>query len=127
MGGMELATAGSIASLTTNLIGANQQVNNQKRQLKYMSENVASQNRKRQNLLEQQLASRRAQLGSMGVTGSNSSLAAQKRMINEGYSDMSDNAAAYRNSYADLQAAQAEDLRNRLGMGITAVTDKMIK
>lgn len=127
MGGLGIGTVASVGALTTSLIGRNQQISNQKKQLKYMSENIASQTRNRKNLLEQQLASRRAQLGGMGITGSSSSLAAQKRMVGDAYNDIADSASSYRRSYEDLQDAQAEDLRNRLGTAITTVTDKMIK
>ena len=57
--------------------------NSGKNQIEQLRQNTAADIQKRRNLLEQQLASRRAGLGSLGITGSASSAAVEQRLAGE--------------------------------------------
>ena len=59
--------------------------NSGKNQIEQLRQNTAADIQKRRNLLEQQLASRRAGLGSLGITGSASSAAVEQRLAGEAY------------------------------------------
>lgn len=75
----------SLGSKTINLLDERRNVKQQKHNL-YQNYAQTTQNRK--NLLEKQLASRRAKLGAAGISSSASALAVQGREIDDAYDDI---------------------------------------
>ena len=67
MGGISLATAASVGMTAMNLMN---NASADKQRMKYMEANRQASAQKRKNLLETQLANRRAGLGAMGITSS---------------------------------------------------------
>ena len=80
--------AGMGIDLFNSFYKANQTKKAARRQMSMNNAQTAYNMKKRNNLLDQQLASRRAAFGGMGIVGSGSALAAQNRLIKEGYDDM---------------------------------------
>lgn len=77
---------------------------------------------KRKNLLNRQLAARRAQMGAMGITSSSSYAAAQQRLAGEAYDDIAKEASDYNYNLDNLKAEQREKQRDvilgsALGLG----------
>lgn len=95
MGGIGTAiTAGTMlaGSTAVNLLNDRKQA---KKTKKDMFANYQQNTRKRRNLLEEQLATRRAKLGASGLVSSPSALAAQNREINQAYEDIDYDADKY--------------------------------
>ena len=86
MGG--IATAAQIGLGAVNLINANRSA---KQKIKYDTTRQEIENQKRKNLLEEQLASRRAALSAMGLSSGKSALAVQNRLIDDAYEDIKNN------------------------------------
>lgn len=127
MGGLSVATVAGTGAAVTSLLGANSQLEARKKQLKYMSQAQSRSQENRKNLLEEQLASRRARLGSLGVKGSGSSLAVQKRMIDNSYKQTDEDNAKYKSEYSSYEEERQRQLNQQMLSGINFVTDKMIK
>ncbi|CCZ30219.1 unknown [Proteobacteria bacterium CAG:495] len=97
--------------------------NSGKNQIEQLRQNTAADIQKRRNLLEQQLASRRAGLGSMGITGSASSAAVEQRLAGEAYDDMD----ASRNNYNYRSQEIVDSYNNSLLNRLNTAARKFIK
>lgn len=97
--------------------------NSGKNQIEQLRQNTAADIQKRRNLLEQQLASRRAGLGSLGITGSASSAAVEQRLAGEAYDDME----ASRNNYNYRSQEIVDGYNNSLLNRLNTATRKFIK
>lgn len=122
MGG--IATAAQIGLGAVNLINANRSA---KQKIKYDTTRQEIDNQKRKNLLEEQLASRRAALSAMGLSSGKSALAVQNRLIDDAYDDIKNN------SVLSAQKTQMADDERKTGLssglfGLAADSaSKMIK
>ena len=97
--------------------------NSGKNQIEQLRQNTAAHIQKRRNLLEQQLASRRAGLGSLGITGSASSAAVEQRLAGEAYDDME----ASRNNYNYRSQEIVDGYNNSLLNRLNTAARKFIK
>ena len=97
--------------------------NSGKNQIEQLRQNTAADIQKRRNLLEQQLASRRAGLGSLGMTGSASSAAVEQRLAGEAYDDME----ASRNNYNYRSQEIVDGYNNSLLNRLNTAARKFIK
>lgn len=97
--------------------------NSGKNQIEQLRQNTAADIQKRRNLLEQQLASRRAGLGSLGITGSASSAAVEQRLTGEAYDDME----ASRNNYNYRSQEIVDGYNNSLLNRLNTAARKFIK
>ena len=97
--------------------------NSGKNQIEQWRQNTAADIQKRRNLLEQQLASRRAGLGSLGITGSASSAAVEQRLAGEAYDDME----ASRNNYNYRSQEIVDGYNNSLLNRLNTAARKFIK
>lgn len=97
--------------------------NSGKNQIEQLRQNTAADIQKRRNLLEQQLASRRAGLGSLGITGSASSAAVEQRLAGEAYDDME----ASRNNYNYRSQEIVDGYNNSLLNRLNTSARKFIK
>ena len=97
--------------------------NSGKNQIEQLRQNTAADIQKRRNLLEQQLASRRAGLGSLGITGSASSAAVEQRLAGEAYDDME----ASRNNYNYRSQEIVDGYNNSLVSRLNTAARKFIK
>lgn len=97
--------------------------NSGKNQIEQLRQNTAADIQKRRNLLEQQLASRRAGLGSLGLTGSASSAAVEQRLAGEAYDDME----ASRNNYNYRSQKIVDGYNNSLLNRLNTAARKFIK
>ncbi|MFR3313319.1 MAG: hypothetical protein ACLTT2_03685 [Alphaproteobacteria bacterium] len=97
--------------------------NSGKNQIEQLRQNTAADIQKRRNLLEQQLASRRAGLGSLGITGSASSAAVEQRLAGEAYGDME----ASRNNYNYRSQEIVDGYNNSLLNRLNTAARKFIK
>ena len=97
--------------------------NSGKNQIGQLRQYTAADIQKRRNLLEQQLASRRAGLGSLGITGSASSAAVEQRLAGEAYDDME----ASRNNYNYRSQEIVDGYNNSLLNRLNTAARKFIK
>ncbi len=97
--------------------------NSGKNQIEQLRQNTAADIQKRRNLLEQQLARRRAGLGSLGITGSASSAAVEQRLAGEAYDDME----ASRNNYNYRSQEIVDGYNNSLLNRLNTAARKFIK
>ena len=97
--------------------------NSGKNQIEQLRQNTAADIQKRRNWLEQQLASRRAGLGSLGITGSASSAAVEQRLAGEAYDDME----ASRNNYNYRSQEIVDGYNNSLLNRLNTAARKFIK
>lgn len=97
--------------------------NSGKNQIGQLRQNTAADIQKRRNLLEQQLTSRRAGLGSLGITGSASSAAVEQRLAGEAYDDME----ASRNNYNYRSQEIVDGYNNSLLNRLNTAARKFIK
>lgn len=97
--------------------------NSGKNQIEQLRQNTAADIQKRRNLLEQQLVSRRAGLGSLGITGSASSAAVEQRLAGEAYDDME----ASRNNYNYRSQEIVDGYNNSLLNRLNTAARKFIK
>ena len=97
--------------------------NSGKNQIEQLRQNTAADIQKRRNLLEQQLASRRAGRGSLGITGSASSAAVEQRLAGEAYDDME----ASRNNYNYRSQEIVDGYNNSLLNRLNTAARKFIK
>lgn len=97
--------------------------NSGKNQIGQLRQNTAADIQKRRNLLEQQMASRRAGLGSLGITGSASSAAVEQRLAGEAYDDME----ASRNNYNYRSQEIVDGYNNSLLNRLNTAARKFIK
>ena len=120
MGNM-VAAASKLGSSTLNILDKRRDVKEQKHN---MYANYVQTTQKRKNLLEEQLASRRAKLGSAGITSSTSSLAAQNREVKNAYSDIQYETDKYKRESKKLDRNYRSDMLNNV---FDIANGKMIK
>lgn len=122
MGG--IGTAVGVGLSAVNLLN---EANNQNKQLKQMQKEYQYNQQKRKNLLNEQLASRRASLSAMGLSSSKSAAAAQQREAKEGYDDLSYNQDNFEYNYSQKYREKENNLTNGLLNSIWDTTGKIIK
>ena len=128
MGGNSVSSAIGSSAGSTSLTGLStlsllNGKNSGKNQIEQLRQNTAADIQKRRNLLEQQLASRRAGLGSLGITGSASSAAVEQRLAGEAYDDME----ASRNNYNYRSQEIVDGYNNSLLNRLNTAARKFIK
>ena len=128
MGGNSVSSASGSSAGSTLLTGLStlsllSGKNSGKNQIEQLRQNTAADIQKRRNLLEQQLASRRADLGSLGITGSASSAAVEQRLAGEAYDDME----ASRNNYNYRSQEIVDGYNNSLLNRLNTAARKFIK
>ena len=128
MGGNSVSSAIGSSAGSTMLTGLStlsllNGKNSGKNQIGQLRQNTAADIQKRRNLLEQQLASRRAGLGSLGITGSASSAAVEQRLAGEAYDDME----ASRNNYNYRSQEIVDGYNNSLLNRLNTAARKFIK
>ena len=123
MGGISLGTAASAGMSALNLIN---NVQNNNKNMEYLQQSRQASARHRKNLLEQQLANRRAGFGAMGITADKSALAVQQRLIKDSYQEQEDENLKYRRQYESLQNANRRNIQQSL-LGTLSVAGKLIK
>lgn len=122
MGG--IATAAQIGLGAVNLINANR---TSKQKIKYDDTQQKINNQNRKNLLEEQLASRRAALSAMGLSSGKSALAVQNRLIDDTYDDIKNNTLLTEQRKKTADEERRTSLTNNL-LGLTVDTaSKLIK
>lgn len=122
MGGM--GTAIGVGLSAVNLLN---EANNQNKQLKQMQKEYQYNQTKRKNLLNEQLASRRASLSAMGLGASKSAAAAQQREAKEGYDDLAYNQDNFEYNYDQKYREKENALTSGLLNSIVDTTGKIIK
>lgn len=113
----------NLGSKTVNLLDDRRDVKQQKHNL-YQNYAQTTQNRK--NLLEKQLSSRRAKLGSAGISSSASALAVQSRDIDDAYDDIRFETEKYKSKVKQID----RDYRSKMylqGFDILSDPSKVIK
>jgi len=120
MGNM-VAAAGQLGNSTLNILDKRRDIKEQKHNL---YANYVNMTQKRKNLLEQQLASRRAKLGSSGISASSSALAAQNREVKNAYSDILYETDKYKRASKKLDGNYRSDMLHSV---FDAANGKMIK
>ena len=122
MGGIE--TAVGVGLSAANLLT---EAENRTKQLKQMKKEYQYNQTKRKNLLNEQLASRRASLSSMGLSSSKSALAAQQREAKEGYDELVYNNDNFEYNYQQKYHEKEKELNQGLLDTIWGTTGKVIK
>lgn len=120
MGGVNPVVALQLGSTALNLLDNSKE---KKRQSDYLTQSYQASVKRKQNLLEQQLASRRAALGASGAAGGKSSLAVQNRLINDAYDEITEDTAGYKKQYASLRES---NLPAQILQSVTSI-NKIIK
>ena len=122
MGGIETAVGVGVSA--ANLLN---DANKSNKQLKQMQKNYQYNQQKRKNLLNEQLASRRASLSAMGLGASKSAIAAQQREAKEGYDELGYNNDNYKYEYKQKYDEKEKNLTSGLLNSIWDTTGKIIK
>lgn len=122
MGGISALTALQAGSTIINLLDENKQ---KAQNMNNLTASYKSNAQKKKNLLEEQLASRRAVLGTQGISSSKSALAVQNRMISDTYDDLEDDYRQYKNKYDTLK--ESNSLPKQVLQTVTSLGSKMIK
>ncbi len=122
MGGIGTAITAGLSAV--NLLN---EANAQSKQLKQMQKEYEYNQKKRKNLLDAQLASRRASLSSMGLSSSKSALAAQQRELKEGYDDLAYNNDNFDYNYQQKYREKEKNLTSGILDSIWDTTGKIIK
>lgn len=115
MGGIETAAAsaaGLSAAKTYNDLSYSKK--KASRDIKNQQYNQLNNMKNKQNILEKQLAQRRARLGSMGINSSGSENALQQNMIKEAYDDIQSDNVGYSNQYSNIKNNYQYRLRKNL-------------
>lgn len=124
MGGLDVAAIAKITAATVSLVSAAQ---NTDKKINYLADDQQANIRKKKNLLEQQLASRRAGVAAMGVTGSKSAAAVQERIARETYDDIEDDNKIYQRQYESLEEAKNSRLNQAILSSVWSDSNKLIK
>lgn len=95
-------------------------------ELKNIRTQKAINEKKKKNILEEQLAKRRAKVGSMGISTSGSSIAVQNKIVSDAYEDISYDNHAYDTQYAKTYNAYQAKLRSQI-IGDSSNAAKTIK
>lgn len=118
-------TAGVGMAMTAyNLL---QSASNNRKQLKKIRREQLLNHQNQSNVLEEQLAARRARVGSMGISTSGSVEAANKKLIGDTFSNLAIDDQAYNDQYKSFNDEYKEKLRKQYlnaGMGLA---NKVIK
>lgn len=109
---------------TMNLINSTKTA---KRNAQNLQAGYQSTLRNRKNLLDQQMAARRASLGAMGITSSPSAAAIQKRQTQQIYEDINEDAENYKRKVAQNNQNVQSDYYNNLLNGVLPNFTKLIK
>lgn len=115
-----VATGASLGMGAISLLNTNK---NNKQKQEYLQQDKAQKVQARKNLLDQQLASRRAQISSMGLGASNSSAALQQRMAKEAYEDIQNDSQSYERQKRELEHQNRQNVMDSM-MGFAS---KIIK
>lgn len=110
-----------------NLLSAFKKDKKQKLYINNAYANTAYNINKRKNLLEQQLAAKRAQLGSMGISNSKSAAAVQGRIAREAFDDINNEAVNYNYKVDTAGAENNEAFKQSLVNALYGVSQKLIK
>ena len=122
MGGIETAVGVGLSAV--NLLN---EANIQNKQLKQMQKEYQYNQKKRKNLLNEQLASRRAGLSAMGLSSSKSAAAVQQREAKEGYDELQYNNDNFDYNYSQKYRDKENNLNQGLLDSIWGTTGKIIK
>lgn len=104
-----------------------QSASNNRKQLKKIRREQLLNHQNKTNVLEEQLAARRARVGSMGISTSGSVTAANKKLIGDTYNDIVTDDEAFNDQYSSFNNEYKEKLRKQYlnaGMGLA---NKVIK
>lgn len=110
-----------------NLLSSFKKDKKQKLYLNNSYINTAHNINKRKNLLEQQLAAKRAQLGSMGISNSKSAAAVQGRIAREAFDDINNEAVNYNYKVDTAETENNDALKQSLVNALYGVGQKLIK
>lgn len=93
-----------------------------KKQLQNIRKQQLYNQQKKKNILEEQLATRRARIGGMGISSSGSVTAANNKLIDDIYQDIAEDDEAYNDDYSEVSNNYQTKLRKNLldaGLGLT--------
>ncbi len=110
-----------------NLLSAFKKDKKQKLYLNNLYANTVHNINKRKNLLEQQLASKRAQLGSMGINNSKSAAAVQGQIAREAFDDIDNEVINYNYKVDTAEAENNQAFKQNLVNALYGVGQKLIK
>ena len=82
---------------------------------------------KKQNILEENLAKRRARVAAMGMSGDGSASAEQKREAYEGYKDIAEDDYDYYQQYKTNRVNTKYKIRSNALIGILNATQSLLK
>ena len=122
MGGM--GTALSVGMSAVNLL---READDANKEMKQIQKNYQYNQKKRKNLLNEQLASRRASLSAMGLGSSKSALAAQQRELEKGYDELQNANDNYEYSYSQKLKEKERNMTSGLLGTIVDTTGKILK
>lgn len=124
MAGVVVASA--VASAAMGVKKMHDDTNAQKQEARNIKYQMRMNEIKKKNLLEEQLATRRARIGSLGVSSTGSAMASQKKLVSDAYRDIKmDNysyESKYASSYNSYQSKMADQILGGVDFGA-----KMIK
>lgn len=98
-----------------------------KQQQYYLQQDYMQKAQARQNLLDKQLATRRAQFGGMGISSSGSAAAVEQRLAGETYDAIALDSQKYTRQRNELELENQENLRQGIYDTISGVTNRLIK
>lgn len=98
-----------------------------KRQLSAIRQQQEINRNRQKNILEEQLASRRARLGSMGISASGSATASQNKLIEDAYNNIAEDDNAYNEKYSQYYSDYQSNLRKKIIDGALEGADKVLK
>lgn len=124
MGGLDAAAVAGMATTAVNLMNS---ANKNNKAVDRLSVSRQENIRKRKNLLDQQLANRRASVGAMGIGGSASSAAVQKRLAKEAYDEIEQQNQEYSYQYQKLKDENKRSLNGALLNSFVSNAGKLIK
>ena len=121
---------GNITGAVSNMGGTTLNILDDRRDAKQQKHNLyqnyAQATQKRKNLLEQQLASRRAKLGAAGISSSGSALAVQNRDITDAYDDIRYETDKYKSDVKKINRDYRSKIYQR-GFDMVDDAGKMVK
>ncbi len=96
------------------------------KQLMSLQNSQAVNQRNKKNILEEQLASRRARLGSMGISVGGSAVAQQQGLAKKAYEDIAQDDTKYKERYSEVYDDYQTRLRQQL-LSTIETASKVIK
>lgn len=115
------------AKLGLNMRDLEDSKKNTKRQLWAIRQQQEVNRNRQKNILEEQLASRRARLGSMGISSSGSATASQNKMIEDAYNNIAEDDNLYNSKYSEFYNNYQSNLRKKIMDGALDATNKVLK